>query len=588
MPSGTLACLASGLREHGAGVDLDVEPARGRMSRDGRPSSSQPDFRAAVTVAADELRQAWRTTRPDVVHAVGYVATAAAVRASDGAVPVVGTFYQANPWHGLEHWLAARLDGLATLSRPERIRWQHTDTHPEHLWMVPPAAHAAPEPRARRGSGPRLVVTDAVGDALDGLVTLLPDDVRLVVVGSVPAARIAAVCARAEERGILDRVDWRPGLTGVPLARQVAEADLVVAVEGRRDGSLVTQAAAAETPAVAVDGDVHSDLVVNGATGLLVPAGAGAWTLGEAMRQVLADPLLARGFGAAARVRVEAVQSPGVVAARALEAYAATASPAQPGGEENLEPGTPVLGDDEWQRLATEFLPLARQLAHRYAGRGQPLEDLVQVASLGLVKAAQRFDPEHGTPFPSYAVPTIRGELRRHFRDHAWSVRVPRTLQETTLQVERATQELNQTHGGEATVQDVADHLGLSDIEVLKARQASGEAFAGTSLDHPLGPEGSGTLGDLLGEDDPSLEVVELRVAVAESLSRLPDREREILMLRFFGDRTQAEIAEHLGMSQVHVSRTLTRTLAALRDHVLEEAPLPHRWVHRAPPEAVA
>jgi RNA polymerase sigma-B factor len=387
---------------------------------------------------------------------------------------------------------------------------------------------------------------------------------------------MAQVGARAEALGVLDRLLWRPGLDAPGLLEQVEASDLVVAVAGARSGDLVSVAASRAVASVAVDSEAHHDLLVNRATGLLIPTRPGPVVLAEAVRQMLGDPLMARGYGAAAQLRARAVQSPEAVATRAAALYGSVLPEAEP------EPApAPVVCPEqrrERDRLVTEYLPLARQLAHRYANRGQSLDDLVQVASLGLVKAAERFDPAHGTSFSSYAIPTILGELRRHFRDHAWAVRVPRTLQETTLQVEKAAQRLSQANGAEATVDQIAEELGLSDWEVLKAQQTSGEAFARTSLDHPVGEDGSGVLGDLVGQEDAALEVVEDQVAVRRALQRLPEREREIVLMRFFGDRTQMEIADHLGISQVHVSRTLTRTLAALRDHVLEEVPLPPAW----------
>ncbi len=241
------------------------------------------------------------------------------------------------------------------------------------------------------------------------------------------------------------------------------------------------------------------------------------------------------------------------------------------------ERSTPML-TPERRVLAVDYLPLARQLAHRYAGRGQRLEDLIQVASLGLVRAAARFDPELGTQFHSFAVPTILGELRRHFRDHAWAARVPRSLQEATLKVQKAADELRATHGHDASSAEIAEHLGLLEQEVLQAVQARGEAMSSKSLDHPMGEGGDEAFGDLVGDVDGDLEYVELREAVRTALSRLPERERQILQMRFFGECTQSEIAEVLGMSQVHVSRLITRTLAALRDHITQDVPLPKAW----------
>jgi RNA polymerase sigma-B factor len=570
MPAASLAALASGLQTAGAEVTLDVSAAKGA----GRAVARE--FRPAVASCATHLRRAWAEETPDVVHAVGYVATVAAVRESRGRLPVVATFYQGSPWEGLESWVASRLDGLVVHSTAEADRWRRHGVARERMRVLPPAVDV-PDMAPRHSEPFGAVVTDATGPELDALVASMRSwPGRLVVVGSPSASRTAQVNARAEALGVLDRLVWRPAPRADALVQLVEESDLVVAVDGARSADLVSVAASRAVAAVAVDRDAHADLVISRATGLLVPERPSAVVLGEAVRQMLADPLMSRGYGAAAQVRAGAVQAGESVAVRALDLYQSVLPVTEPVAEPVVE--TDPVRQAERDRLVTEYLPLARQLAQRYNGRGQPLDDLVQVASLGLVKAAGRFDPEHGTSFPSYAIPTILGELRRHFRDHAWAVRVPRTLQETTLQVEKASQRIAQANGGEATVEQIAEELGLSDWEVLKAQQTSGEAFARTSLDHPVGEDGSGVLGDLVGDDDAALETVEEAEAVRRALQRLPEREREIILMRFFGDRTQMEIADHLGISQVHVSRTLTRTLAALRDHVLDEVPLPSSW----------
>jgi RNA polymerase sigma-B factor len=250
------------------------------------------------------------------------------------------------------------------------------------------------------------------------------------------------------------------------------------------------------------------------------------------------------------------------------------------GGCPSAHPEPGLRSDEDRNALAEENMALARQLAGWYSGRGQAKEDLVQVASLGLVRAAERFDPAYGKEFHSFAIPTILGELRKHFRDHAWAVRVPRGLQETTLQVQRASAQVSQSLAHQATVADLAEELGLVEEEVLLALRAEGEARSSYSLDRPIGDEGS--VADLVGEIDPGLDLVELSQCVRAALGRLPEREQQILLLRFYGERTQSEIAERLGISQVHVSRVLTRTLAALRDHVLEDVPLPRSWEQHA------
>jgi RNA polymerase sigma-B factor len=569
MPSGALTALAEGLTSSDVEVLLDVHPAGWP-----RRQASSSDFKTAVNACAAELRESWAQQRPDLVHAVGYVAAVAAVRESGGEVPVVVTGYQPEPWEGLERWLAKRVDSWVVHSSAEQDRLRRLGVPREKVRVLPLAVQPGPD-QSRRREPFGVVVTDATGAELDALVASMPTwRGRLVVLEQPSAARLDAVVRRAAQLGVVDRLEWRADLSADQSVELVAHSDLVVAVSSSRSGALVSLAAAWGVAAVAVDRDAHCDLLISRATGLLLPARPGARDIGEAVRMMLGDAMMSRGYGAAAQVRARAVQSPAALGPRVAAAYTAVLTP-----QLVPQPAAPVDQQRRQDRdqLVAEYLPLARQLAQRYAGRGQALDDLVQVAGLGLVKAAERFDPEHGSGFPSYAIPTILGELRRHFRDHAWAVRVPRTLQETTLQVEKASERLSQKHG-EATVEQVAEELGLSDWEVQKARQTSGEAFARTSLDHPVGEDGGGSLGDLVGEEDSSLESVEDRLAVRRALRHLPEREREIVLLRFFGERTQVEIAQELGISQVHVSRTLTRTLAALRDHIVDEVPLPESW----------
>ncbi len=570
MPSGSLSALADGLRAADVDVALDVRPAGWP-----RPENrSSDDFRSAVHACAAQLRTQWAEQMPDVVHAVGYVAAVAAVRESRGRMPVLGTFYQAGSWSDLERWLVTRLDGLVVHSTEERQRLLQAGVPRDSVQVLPPAVHLGEGDRSRGPFG--VIATDATGSTLDALVSSMPAwSGRLVVLEAESARRTAAVTRRADELGVLSRLEWRTPVPAQASVELLAACDLVVAAGSSRSGALVSQAASVGVAALAVTRDAHRDLVVSRATGLLLPAQPSVHDLAEALRLVLGDPMMARGYGASAQVRARAIQSPDAVGSRMADVYASIVAPEPV----SLPVAAPVVAEQRADRdqLVSEYLPLARQLASRYAGRGQAMDDLVQVACLGLVKAAERFDPEHGTGFPAYAIPTILGELRRHFRDHAWAVRVPRTLQETTLQVEKASERLAQQNG-EATVEQVARELGLSDWEVLKARQTSSEAFSRTSLDHPIGEDGGGSLGDLVGEEDSSLESVENRVAVRRALARLPEREREIIVMRFFGDRTQMEIADQLGISQVHVSRTLTRTLAALRDHVMDDVPLPASW----------
>jgi RNA polymerase sigma-B factor len=216
--------------------------------------------------------------------------------------------------------------------------------------------------------------------------------------------------------------------------------------------------------------------------------------------------------------------------------------------------------------LVERFLPLARKLARRYAGAREPFDDLLQVASLGLVKAVDRFDPERGTAFSSFAVPTILGELKRYFRDLGWSVHVPRGAQEMALRVEDAYQKLTSKDGRAPSVGVLAEYTELSIEDVLDGLETAA-AHHSVSLDapHDDGEGGSGTLGDTFGEDDDGFELVDASVTIAAAARSLSPRERRVLMLRFVEDRTQTQIAELIGVSQMQVSRILRGALEKLR-----------------------
>ena len=217
--------------------------------------------------------------------------------------------------------------------------------------------------------------------------------------------------------------------------------------------------------------------------------------------------------------------------------------------------------------LVERFMPLARSLARRYERSSEPLDDLVQVASLGLVKAIDRFDHSRGNAFVSFAVPTILGELRRYFRDCCWDVHVPRGAQERALKLEEAQYRLTGDLGRSPTAIELAQYLELDVEQVLDAMQAA-HAYGVVSLDSPRtsssGEEG-GTVGDSLGEIDERYALVEDGAAIAGALKHLPARERKVLELRFGGDLTQSEIAACIGVSQMHVSRLLRHALDQLR-----------------------
>jgi len=220
-------------------------------------------------------------------------------------------------------------------------------------------------------------------------------------------------------------------------------------------------------------------------------------------------------------------------------------------------------------QLVTMHLPLVRHLARRFNNRGEPLEDLVQVATVGLINSVDRFDSERGADFLSYAVPTVVGEIKRHFRDHGWAVRVPRRLKELHLSLTAATAELSQRNGRAPNASELADHLKLSREEVLEGLEAA-NAYRSSSLDDPVRGDGEmPTLAETLGDEDAALEHVEFRESLQPLLAQVPPRERKILILRFFGNMTQSQIAERMGISQMHVSRLLSQTLAKLRERLL-------------------
>ncbi len=219
--------------------------------------------------------------------------------------------------------------------------------------------------------------------------------------------------------------------------------------------------------------------------------------------------------------------------------------------------------------LVEMHLPLVEYLARRFRNRGEPLEDLVQVATIGLLKSVDRFDLERGVEFSTYATPTIVGEVKRYFRDKGWAIRVPRRLQELKLALTKATSELSQRNGRSPTVAEIAVHLGLTEEEVLEGME-SANAYSTVSLDAPDGgDDDSPAVADSLGVNDESLEGVEYRESIKPLLAQLAPRERKILILRFFGGMTQSQIAAEVGISQMHVSRLLSRTLVQLRESLL-------------------
>jgi RNA polymerase sigma-B factor len=225
--------------------------------------------------------------------------------------------------------------------------------------------------------------------------------------------------------------------------------------------------------------------------------------------------------------------------------------------------------------LVTRYRPLVRSAVLRYKNSTEPHEELMQVGYVGLLKAINNFDPTIGTSLAGYAQPCVSGEIKRHFRDKRWQVHVKRSLQELRLELRNVASELTNALGRMPTDAELAQHLNISDEDVRAARQAD-LAYQAASLDSPVTTQdGSVSLGDLLGDNDPQLEHLIDMQAVWSHWNELPDREQQLLLMRFFGNMTQAEIGAHLGISQMHVSRLLAEALSYLRDHLVEQAAVP-------------
>lgn len=222
-------------------------------------------------------------------------------------------------------------------------------------------------------------------------------------------------------------------------------------------------------------------------------------------------------------------------------------------------------------KLTELHAPVAKRIARQYRNRGEPEEDLRQVAMVGLYNAIRNFDPDYGKEFISYALPMMTGEVKRHFRDRTWAVRVPRKHQERRAELNRATAEFAQEHGRSPTVRELAALLELDEEETLELIDAA-RAYSTLSLDVPFGPDEDGTtLGDTLGGLDEALERVVDHAALRPALAALSPRDRRILLLRFAGDKTQAQIAELVGLSQMHVSRRLAAILSTLRGQLVSD-----------------
>ena len=221
------------------------------------------------------------------------------------------------------------------------------------------------------------------------------------------------------------------------------------------------------------------------------------------------------------------------------------------------------------EQALVELMPLVRALAARYAGRGEPLEDLVQVGSVGLIKAVDRFDVDRGVDFARYAVPTIVGEIRRHFRDKSWAMHVPRRLKELSVRLSRILDELTTELGRSPTVAELAQAAGVDEEDVVDALDSS-NAYSTRSLHAPFEDEGDGSLADKLGTAETGYDEVDDGSFIAAGLDALEERERQIVELRFFREMTQSQIAAEVGISQMHVSRLLRRALAKMRGRLEE------------------
>jgi RNA polymerase sigma-B factor len=231
------------------------------------------------------------------------------------------------------------------------------------------------------------------------------------------------------------------------------------------------------------------------------------------------------------------------------------------------------------EQLVAGYLSVAQRIARRYAGRGEPIEDLIQIASIGLINAIDRYDPGRGDHFLAFAVPTITGEVRRHFRDKTWSMRVPRRLKDLHVLINTTVMELSQRLGRAPRPSEIAASLDLPTDMVLEALAAS-QAYRPASLDGLVRPGGNSdhdtpALGEYLGAPDTGFELFTQSRAVAPYLAALPARERAIVIMRFYHDMTQTQIAEKIGISQMHVSRLLSSTLAGLRNAVITDRPVP-------------
>ena len=240
-------------------------------------------------------------------------------------------------------------------------------------------------------------------------------------------------------------------------------------------------------------------------------------------------------------------------------------------GEMRADGASEAVRSTSRDSLVHLHLPLVEHCARRFRNRGEPFEDLVQVGTIGLIKSIDRFDTDRGVEFSTYATPTIIGEIKRYFRDKGWAIRVPRRLQELRMQISSATAELTQKLGRSPTPRELAEEIGCTVEEIIEGFESS-NAYSTLSLDASNDDDdSSSSMLDALGIDDAGLEHVEIRESIKPLLEQLDPREKKILLLRFFKNMTQSQIAEEIGVSQMHVSRLLSRTLSQLRSSLEED-----------------
>ena len=261
-----------------------------------------------------------------------------------------------------------------------------------------------------------------------------------------------------------------------------------------------------------------------------------------------------------------------ILSARALRIDVTRRRSAELFAEMRHQDASAAIHDGCRDSLVELHLPLVEHCARRFRNRGEPFEDLVQVGTIGLIKSVDRFDTERGVEFSTYATPTIIGEIKRYFRDKGWAIRVPRRLQELRMQIGAATAELSQSLGRSPTPRELAEAIGCTVEEIVEGIESS-NAYSTLSLDATDDSEdNSPSMLDAIGIDDAGLEHVEIRESIKPLLEQLDPREKRILLLRFFKNMTQSQIAEEIGVSQMHVSRLLNRTLEQLRSSLEEQS----------------